>query len=119
MKNTLKRSAILIALLAAIATVTQMALAATFITNSAYLATGQSIITSLSKNGNRTRFYFVSKTTNPNTKSETAYVQWAPLVPKAKGYKNGMMLDRGKSVRMLLNGIWFTIKFDGKNVSIQ
>lgn len=119
MKITFKRAVISIAVLAFIAAVTQFALAATFITNSAYLSKGQSITTSLSKNGNRTRFYFVAKTTNPNTKSETAYVQWAPLVPKAKGYRNGLMLDRGKSVRMQLNGIWFTLTFDGKNITIQ
>ncbi len=119
MKITFKRAVILLAVLVVIAAVTQFALAATFVTNSAYLSKGQAITSSSSKNGNRTRFYFVATTINPNTKSKAAYMQWAPLFPKAKGYRNGMLLDSGKSVRVLLNGIWFTLTFDGKNISIQ
>ena len=96
-----------------------VAIPATFVTNAAALSAGKAVTSSSSKNGNRTRFYFSNVTTNPETNTKAAFVQWAPLVPKARAYKNGTLVDKDASVRLWINGVWFSLRFDGEQVHIN
>lgn len=93
--------------------------AATFQTQSAQLTAGEKVSSLSRKNGNRTSFIFSNITTNPNTKKQAAFLQWAPLMPRAKNYKNGLLVDSGDSVRLWINGIWYWISFDGESITIK
>lgn len=107
----------LIALLAIL--LPQWGAAATFYATSAKLAVGEKIDSNSTKNRNRTRFLFTEIITNPKTKAKAAFLQWAPLMPKAKGYRNGSLVDQKTYTRLWINGIWFTITFDGKFLHID
>ena len=95
------------------------AAAATFQTHSAQLTAGKNMTSISGRNRNRTNFIFSNVTTNPNTKMLAAFLQWAPLLPRAKDYKNGLLVDKGDSVRLWINGVWFWISFDGASITIK
>ncbi len=95
------------------------AVGATFVAKSAELAPGEQITSNTSKNANRTRFIFVNVTINPRTKISSAFVQWAPLLPKAGDYKNGTLVDKDAPISLWINGIWYTVAFDGTSVTIK
>jgi hypothetical protein len=94
-------------------------LAADFVTNRAVLTAGQSVTSRSSTNGNRTSFHFVEVTKPPGSEAKAAFVQWAPLMPKAGAYRNGALVDADRPVRLWINGVWYSLAFDGEKLDIR
>ncbi len=116
MKAPFKTALLTCALLALAA---GLALSATFFTSTAVLSVGEQVTSRSPKNGNITGFFFAEITRNPGSEKSSAFVQWAPLMPRAKDYKNGTLVDQGGSLRVWINGIWYTLSFDGSKLRIR
>lgn len=97
----------------------QIALSATFSTSSAELAVGEKVSSKSAKNGNTTVFIFSEIITSPQSKKKAAFLQWAPLVPRASKYRNGSLVDVGTSLRLWINGTWYVVSFNGKIIQIH
>ncbi len=100
-------------------TALHVAVAATFVTSRATLRPGESISSRSPKNGNSTRFIFADIVKEPDSKADVAFLQWAPLLPRAGDYKNGSLVAKGRTMRLWINGLWYSVSFDGKALYIQ